>query len=129
MIMHPGRGKGRYPNTKKHLADGYTFDSGTEVDRYKDLKLLQAIGKITDLRVHPRYPWRVGGVEIRKYSKRYHKNGRIVVYVADFDYYCMDRDKFIIEDVKMASGHRTEVYLIKKAVMRAMGHELTEINF
>ena len=129
MIMPPRRGKGRYPNTKKPVVDGYRFDSGTEADRYKDLKLLQHVGKITDLRVHPRYPWIVGGVEIRKYSKRYHENGRIVVYVADFDYYCMDRDKFIIEDVKMSSGHRTEVYLIKKAVMKAMGHALTEINF
>lgn len=129
MMMSSGRRKGRYPNTKKKVVDGYTFDSGTEADRYLDLKLLLYAKQIRDLRVHPRYKWIVGGVEIRKYSKRYHNAGRIVVYIADFDYYCLDRDKFIIEDVKMASGHRTEVYLIKKAVMRAMGYELTEINF
>jgi len=32
----------------------------------------------------------------------------------------------VIEDVKMQSGHRTEVYKIKKALMEAMGHTIEE---
>ena len=32
----------------------------------------------------------------------------------------------VIEDVKMQSGHRTEIYKIKRALMDAMGHPITE---
>jgi hypothetical protein len=32
----------------------------------------------------------------------------------------------VIEDVKMQSGHRTEIYKIKRALMDAMGKPITE---
>ena len=118
------KSKGRYGNVNKIVHDGIKFDSKREYLRYMDLKLLVRAGEISELKVHPKYPITIAGVEIRIYSKRYHKNGRHLTYEADFSYWRYGKP--VIEDVKMASGHRTEVYKIKRALMRAMGHQIEE---
>lgn len=117
---------GRYGNVTKPMYNGIKFDSGTELKRYLELQLLEVGGAIRDLQVHPKYPITIAGVEIRIYSKRYHKTGRHLTYEADFAYYDCEKKKDIIEDVKMRQ-HRTETYRIKKALMRAMGYDITEI--
>lgn len=117
------RKKGRYGTVKKITEDGIRFDSKREYLRYLDLKLLEKAGEISDLRVHPKYPITIGGIEIRIYSKRYHKTGRLMFYEADFTYYDRAKEQWIIEDSK---GHRNEVYKIKRALMRAMGYEILE---
>jgi hypothetical protein len=128
---------GRYANVRKPVHDGIRFDSKREFLRYMDLTILVRAGEIKDLKVHPKYPITIAGVEIRIYSKRYHKTGRHLTYEADFEYQrfvtgCPDSKTKagiwvpVIEDVKMASGHRTEVYKIKKALMLAMGHIIEE---
>jgi hypothetical protein len=115
---------GRYGNVRKPVHDGIKFDSKREFLRYMDLKMLERAGEIHDIQVHPRYPIIIAGIEIRLMSKRYHKAGRLLVYEADFEYV---RDgETVIEDVKMQSGHRTEVYKIKRALMKAMGHNIEE---
>lgn len=124
------RGKGRFGNIKRHQhPDGTVLDSKREYNRYCELLLLQKAGEIRDLHVHPRYPITVGGIDIKIRSKRY-PNGRVLTYVADFEYYERGqggtRWRQVIEDVKMQSGHRTEVYKIKRALMEAMGHVITE---
>ncbi len=119
------RGKGRYGNVKKPVVDGYKFDSQHEADRYGQLKLLLLSGLIKFLRVHPRYPIKIGGVPVLMRSKRY-PNGRALKYVGDFSYVDLATDEIIIEDVKMQSGHLTEVYKIKRALMEAMGYRITE---
>jgi hypothetical protein len=123
----------RYANIKKHQhSDGTVLDSKRELYRYADLLLLQRAGEITDLEVHPRYPITIAGVPIMIKSKRYHK-GRHLTYVADFKYRRVASEvtglpvnESIIEDVKMQSGFRTEIYKIKRALMDAMGHPITE---
>lgn len=120
------RGKGRYGNVKKPEFDGIRFDSHREMQRYCDLKLMELAGVIRDLKVHQVYPITIAGVEIRIYSKRYWQTGRHLSYEADFTYWDCERKDQIIEDVKMQSGHRTEVYKIKRALMTAMGHTITE---
>ena len=123
----------RYANIKKHQhPDGTKLDSGRELARYCDLLLLQRAGEIKELRVHPRYPITIAEVPIMIKSKRYHK-GRHLTYVADFEYWSYDKPhghghlwKLVIEDVKMQSGFRTEIYKIKRALMDAMGHPITE---
>jgi len=122
------RRSSRYGNIKRHLhPDGTVLDSKRELNRYADLLLLQKAGEIRDLKVHPRYPIEIGGVPIMLKSMRYPK-GRQLTYVADFHY--LERVNVawrpIIQDVKMESGHRTEVYKIKRALMEAMGREITE---
>jgi hypothetical protein len=126
-------GKGRYGNVKKIEEDGIRFDSKREYLRYRDLKLLEKAGEIVALKVHPKFPIIIGGVEVRIYSKRYHKNGRQMIYEADFLYWRVISEVTglpcsysVIEDVKMQSGHLTEVYKIKRALMKAMGHDIKE---
>lgn len=118
--------KGRYGNIKRHVhQDGTVLDSKREYQRYCELLLLERAGEIRDIFVHPRYPITIGGIDIKIRSKRY-PGGRVLTYVADFVYYDFKRRKDVIEDVKMRSGHRTEVYKIKRALMEAMGHEISE---
>lgn len=107
--------------------DNITFASAREADRYVELKLLLAGKLIEDLELQPCIPIVIAGVEVRFYSKRFHKNGRQMVYIADFRYYDLEKKRTIIEDVKMQSGHRTEVYKIKRALVTAMGLTIEEI--
>ena len=120
------RGRGRYGNVKKPEFDGIRFDSHREMQRYCDLKLMEKAGVIRDLKVHRIYPITIAGIEIRIYSKRYWKAGRHLSYEADFVYWDCQCKCEIIEDVKMESGHRTEIYKIKRALMTAMGLTITE---
>lgn len=46
------------------VIDGITFDSPGEARRYRELKLLQASGAISDLECHPRFPLVVNGKKI-----------------------------------------------------------------
>lgn len=110
---------------KKHVhADGTKLDSKREHNRYCELLLLMKAGEISGLKVHPTFHIVIGGVPVKLYSDRY-KGGRQMMYIADFSY--IEDGKWKVEDVKMESGHRTEVYKIKRALMRAMGYEIIEV--
>lgn len=121
------KGGGRYPNIKKPTIDNVVFDSEREMQRYLELKLIARAGVIRDLELQPRFPIIIGGIQVRIRSKRYHKNGRQVVYIADFRYFDRVKNIEVIEDVKMQSGHRTEGYILKRAMVEAMGIEITEV--
>lgn len=124
--MPEHRGKSRYSNIKRHTAvDGTVLDSKRELRRYGELLLLEKAGMIAKLAVHPRYPIVICGVQVKIRSGGY-PNGRVVTYVADFKYLDLEQGLSVIEDVKMQSGHRTEVYKLKKALMEAMGYEIKE---
>jgi hypothetical protein len=121
---------GRYGNVRKHVhQDGTKLDSGRELKRYAELLLLQRAGEICGLTVHPRFPITIAGTPILLKSSRY-PNGRHLTYVADFSYFPGKVEDcklgMVIEDVKMQSGHRTEIYKIKRALMDAMGKPITE---
>ncbi len=118
---------GRYPNVDRRIVDNIKFDSGHEMQRYLDLKLFERAGVIRDLELQPRFPITIAGVQIRMLSKRYHQQGRHLTYVADFRYFDIENDCIVIEDVKMQSGHLTEGYRIKRALVAAMGVEITEV--
>ncbi len=124
-------GKGRYGNVKKPTHDGIRFDSKREMLRYMDLKLLEKAGEISELKAHPRYPlFGMNGKLLMK-SERY-PNGRQMVYIADFSYLEHSMagldpvQRIVVEDVKMQSGHRTEVYKIKRSIMACMGITIRE---
>ncbi len=121
---------GRYGNVQKIEEDGHRFDSKREYLRYVELKYLQMAGEIRELEVHPSYDIIIGGVPIMVSSNQHNKWDRQLRYEADFKYYkCIPygmRGARVIEDVKMASGHRTGIYKLKRALMHAMGHEITE---
>jgi hypothetical protein len=92
-----GSGKSKYHNMPQRGCA-----SGREADRCRDLELLCAAGKITNLQKQVRF------VLIPK------QNGeRSVSYVADFTYNDEDGN-FVVEDCK---GFRTPMYLLKKKMM------------
>lgn len=87
------------------------FDSKAEYERWCELKLLAVAGQITGLRRQVAYPFVVNGT-------------KICSYFADYVYTDSASQKEIVEDCK---GHLTEVYLLKKKMMRAFyGIEILE---
>ena len=84
--------------------DGIRFDSTKEGLRYRDLKMLQHVGKIENLEMQPEYIFPIE-----------YDSGRHIRYKADFRYIDCDTGKTVVEDVK---GFKTKVYRIKKAMMR-----------
>lgn len=126
------KSKGRYGNVRKPVHDGIRFDSKREFLRYMDLKLLEKAGEIQELEVHPKYPITIGGVDIMLCSNQHMKWDRHLTYEADFTYFQRvpgtnyNKHRRVIEDVKMQSGHRTDVYKLKRALMKAMGHDIEE---
>lgn len=112
----------KYKNKKTEI-DGIVFDSSKEARRYKDLVSLEKAGKIKNLGMQIKYNIVIGGIPIKIRSARY-KNGRQLSYIADFVYWDNENGEEVIEDTK---GYRTDAYKIKKALMEAMGHEITEL--
>ena len=99
--MYGRRFGAKYGNTKVNV-DGMHFDSKREAARWKELRLMERAGEITDLRRQVRYEL------IPK-----QEGERAVHYIADFAY--KDKDgKKIVEDAK---GVRTREYVIKRKLM------------
>lgn len=85
-------------HSKKEIIDNIVFDSKSEARRYKDLKILERAGKITDLKLQPVFPLLLSDKETRNYK-------------ADFMYFEKETGKTVVEDVK---GVKTPVYKLKK---------------
>lgn len=93
----------KYGN-KKIIIDGIEFDSKKEGNRYIELKLLERAGEIKDLELQKVFELQPG----------FKKNGNTyirITYVADFYYYDIRNNNYVVEDTK---GFKTEVYKIKK---------------
>jgi hypothetical protein len=109
------RGRNKY-NNRRTTIDGITFSSAREAKRYCELKILQRVGKITDLQLQPRFPIVIG-------------DQKVCTYVGDFSYreqHAPDlAGPVVIEDAK---GVRTDIYKLKKRLMRAVhGVEIVEV--
>lgn len=108
-----GRKRGKYRNVKT-VVDGIVFDSIGEAERYKELKLLERAGEISDLRLQVPYSIDVNG-------------HHICVYKSDFDY--VQDGEEITEDHKGGKSATciTPVYRLKKKLMKAVhGIEIQE---
>lgn len=108
MALHkwhiPGEDTHKY-HARRAEIDGFKFASRAEARRYQELRLVEAAGEIRNLKCQVRFPLVVNDVKIG-------------TYVCDFQY----RDRsgaVIVEDVK---GCRTQVYKIKRALMKALYH-------
>lgn len=109
--------KRKYGN-KKVYYDGIIFDSKKEQQRYTELKHLERIGMINDLRRQVPYeliPTQREASTLTKTGKE--KKGKVieqaVKYIADFVYKDKDGHE-IVEDTK---GKRTAEYIIKRKLM------------
>lgn len=104
------KARAKYRN-KKTVVDGIKFDSQREATRYSVLKIMQAAGVISELRLQVPYVITVNGLKICK-------------YVADFVY--VDKGREVVEDVK---GMKTPTYNLKKKLMKAVhGIEIQEVK-
>lgn len=113
--MKPPRAK--YGN-RKTVVDGIKFDSAKESKRWGELCLLRRGGEITDLQRQVRFPLvGMNGPILTAAGKQAH-------YVADFRYLDMRTLAHVIEDAK---GFRTKEYLLKRAIMAAMGLTIKEV--
>lgn len=96
----------KYHNKKVEL-HGIKFDSKKEMNRYKELKLLERAGLIRDLELQPAFLLLPG----------FKKNGityRKTTYIGDFKYFDNKKGKWIVEDVKSPATAKDKVYRIKK---------------
>lgn len=101
----------KYHNKKVQI-DRFVFDSIKEGKRYRELKLLEHAGKITELELQPRFLLQES---FRKNGKTYRK----IEYIADFKY--KENGRFIVEDVK---GIKTDVFKIKQKLFEFKYKEL-----
>ncbi len=107
-----GRARG---NVRTACYQGQLHQSALEARRCNDLHLMQLGGLIRELRAHPqpRFDLVVDGT-------------KVCTYVADFDYFDVERDRQVTEDAK---GFRTEIYQLKRKLMRAcLGIEVEEVR-
>ena len=101
----------KYKNKKTQI-DMYVFDSAKEAKRYKELKLLEQAGEISNLVLQPRFLLQEG---FKKNGKTYRK----IEYIADFQY--NENGKTIVEDVK---GLQTDVFKTKHKLFEKKYPEL-----
>lgn len=94
--------RSKYGN-RKVQADGYTFASQAEHRRYQQLMILERVGDIRAVRVHPRYLLQEAFVD--NTGKRW----SAIHYVADFEYY--EDGVIVVEEVK---GAETAIWKMKK---------------
>ena len=108
----------KYGNNKV-VADGQTFASRKEANRYYELKLLEKAGKIKDLATQVKFvlipeqrepdtTGKRGGVIKGKLIERE------CAYLADFCYTDTATGQMIVEDTK---GMKTKEYIIKRKLM------------
>ena len=99
----------KYRNVRTKVGQ-ITFASKLEASRFVALKAMQQAGEISELKLQVPFSIAVGGLQVCK-------------YVADFTY----RDKsgaLVVEDAK---GHLTDVYKLKRRLMRVvLGIEIRE---
>ena len=98
----------KYRNRKTEV-DGFVFDSRREANRYLELKILERAGEIENLELQPKYDLSVNGKHICS-------------YIADFRY--QEGGRTIVEDAK---GMRTDVYRIKRKLMKAV-HDIEVVE-
>jgi len=107
-------------HSKKITVNGETFDSIHEYERWKELRLLERAGMITDLKRQVKFlliPTQYE--EYPRFGKKGQplKPGKRVVerecaYIADFVY--KEKGREVVEDAK---GVRTDEYIIKRKLM------------
>lgn len=101
----------KYRNVRT-VVDGKTFASRREANRYTELRLLERAGAVSNLETQVRYPLNVNGILISH-------------YVADFKYFDRGKKAWVVEDAK---GFATDVYKIKKKLVRALyGIDIIEV--
>lgn len=103
----------KYHN-RKTVYMGIQFDSKKEMNRYRELILMERAGLIRSIELQPRYDLIVNGYKLGFYR-------------GDFRYIDVATGQSVLEDVK-SPVTKTAVYQLKKKLVKALyGVEIREI--
>jgi hypothetical protein len=108
--------KSKYGN-RKVVCDGIKFDSEREAARFAELKVLQEMGKIRNLRLQANFTL------VEGYTTIEGERIKPMVYKADFTYEratVPDQNGTVywLREVEDAKGMKTKDYLLKKKLMQ-----------
>lgn len=116
-----GKPKNKF-NAVKKVVDDVKFDSTREAKRYEELKLLVRAGKIKSLRVQVSYPL----VKSVKYKNAKRAKPEMI-YTADFEYWDIEKNELVVEDVKSVATAKLTDYIMRRHMMLAFhGIEVLE---
>lgn len=116
-----GKPKNKFGAVKK-VVDDVKFDSTREAKRYEELKLLVRAGKIKSLRVQVSYPL----VKSVKYKNAKRAKPEMI-YTADFEYWDIEKNELVVEDVKSVATAKLTDYIMRRHMMLAFhGIEVLE---
>lgn len=101
--------KNKFGNQKITI-DGIERDSLSESNRFEQLKILQRVGAIKNLKYQVKY-------ELVPKQQGKYRNERAITYIADFVYDVVMPDGSLCEVVEDCKGHRTKDYIIKRKLM------------
>lgn len=126
----PYRAANKYRNTKLNI-DGEVFDSQKELRRYRELRLMEAAGEISNLQRQVKYILIPTQREPDTIGKRGGiKKGRLIekecAYWADFVYIGKDGDT-VVEDVKSEITRTTEYRIKRKLMLYRYGIRIQEV--
>jgi hypothetical protein len=102
----------KYKNVKSEL-DGLKFGSKKELERYKQLKLLEKSGVISELKTQVNFELISSNVYIDEIGN--FRTERKCSYIADFVYFDESIGWQVVEDVKGAKS--TPDFIIKRKLM------------
>lgn len=105
----------KYGAKKATCNHGHKHDSGREAKRCNELHLLERGGVISTLRIQPQFWFVIDGKQVK------HPNGRRVGFKADFAYIEGPGLQDVVEESK---GVRTEAYVLRAAIFRALFPEV-----
>lgn len=101
------------------MADGMTFDSRKEYNRFCELALLEKAHQIQDLQMQVRF-------ELIPSQKVNGRTERAVTYIADFCYW--ENGHKVVEDVKSKATKTPQYILKRKMMLYFYGIEVREIG-
>lgn len=95
------RGRFATGDKERRTIDGVEFDSIAEAHRFANLKLLQRAGRISQLTYQPRWEVKINGQHYCSYR-------------ADSSYFCHERNRLVIEEVKTSGTEKDTAYRLRK---------------
>lgn len=110
--------KGKYKNEKTET-NGIKFDSKKEARRYMELRQLETVGKISDLKLQHTFTLQ------EAFTTESGDRIQAIKYIADFTY--IEDGKFVVEDVKSPATRSNPVYRMKNKMMAEKGYIIREI--
>lgn len=116
MAVQEVKKRSKYGN-RKVVRDGIKFDSEREAERFGELKVLQAMGKIRNLRLQANFTL------VEGYKTIDGERIKPMVYRADFTYERATEPDcngtvYWLREVEDAKGAKTKEYLLKKKLMQ-----------